>query len=112
MTRPTDLLATDTSARLHARAVAVQERLRGFEARVLFRFRALSCWDKRRCRVTLLPGAEPRLACECGAPPSDLIDLVRRTLRCDFDQACARLEAVADEIDREAARAAGQGELF
>lgn len=110
MTRPTDLLATDTSARLHARAVAVMERLRGFEGRAARELARGGCRAfPRYCRVEVFPGA--RLVCCCSDPPSDLIDLLRMQ-GLSFDAACAHLESIADALDREAARAAGQGELF
>lgn len=110
MNRPSDLLASDTSARLHARAVAVMERLRGYEARAARELARGGCRTFMRCcEVEVAP--DGRLSCGCGAPPRDLIDLLRMQ-GLSFDEACARLESIADDIDREAARAAGQGELF
>lgn len=114
--RPHDLLSGDTSARLHARAVVVKRRLEGRFAHVRAAFPArpwCSAWMAGlTCEVN--DRGAPWLRCEalCDTVPRDVIELARLAAGLSFDEACTRLEALADELDRAELTAAGQGELF
>lgn len=115
--RPQDLLSGDTAARLHGRAVEVRRRLDGRLPAVLEEFAARPWCTFFKAGLTPCGVAEAGAAwlrCQngCVGVPRDVIELARVAAGLSFDEACTRLEALADELDRAELTAAGQGELF